>query len=232
MTLSLPPVVILAGGLATRMRPKTKKIPKSMLKIKGEPFISHQLRNLKRKNIKKVILCLGYLGEQIEEYLQGEKNFGLQVTYIYDGEKLLGTGGAIINALDYLPEQFFIIYGDSWLNIDYQLTWKKFISQNKLAMMTVYRNEGSWDTSNVEMEGNKIKLYSKQNQNMNMSYIDYGLNILSKPVLNNYPIGKYLDLSEILESLSKKSDLAAIEIKDRFYEIGSKEGLADLEEHI
>ena len=99
-------------------------------------------------------------------------------------------------------------------------------------MMTVYRNEGSWDTSNVEMEGNKIKLYSKQNQNMNMSYIDYGLNILSKPVLNNYPIGKYLDLSEILESLSKKSDLAAIEIKDRFYEIGSKEGLADLEEHI
>jgi len=226
---SLPPVAVLAGGLATRLHQLTETIPKSMLKVAGEPFIAHQLRKLKEKGIHRIVLCLGHLGEQIETFVRDQKNFGLNIKYVYDGDKLLGTGGAIKHALPYLEDHFFILYGDSWLEVDYRQTWKEFVSQGKLALMTVYRNEGRWDTSNVEMNGSRIKLYSKQIRNENMTHIDYGLSILTKIVFDDYPNDKDFDLSGIIETLAIKGDLASFEVQERFYEIGSEEGLAELE---
>lgn len=203
-----------------------------MIKVGGEPFIAYQLRKLKKQGIHQVVLCLGYLGEQIQTFVRSQKNFGLDVKYVYDGDKLLGTGGAIKHALVHFANHFFVLYGDSWIEVDYQQTWKEFISQNKSALMTVYRNENKWDTSNIEMEGSNIKLYSKLMRNKNMTHIDYGLSILSKTVFDDYPPNKEFDLSIILESLSLKGDLAAFEVRERFYEIGSEKGLTDLENRI
>ena len=232
MITTLPSVAVLAGGLATRLRHLTETIPKSMLKVAGEPFITHQLRKLKEQGVHQVVLCLGYLGEQVETFVRGQKNYGLDIKYVYDGDKLLGTGGAIKHALDYLTDQFFVLYGDSWLEVDYRKIWKKFVSQDKSALMTIYHNEGKWDTSNVEMKENSIKLYSKKIRNKNMTHIDYGLSILTKTVFDDYLFDKDFDLSDIFETLAIKGDLASFEVQERFYEIGSVVGLAELEEII
>ena len=203
-----------------------------MLKVSGEPFIAHQLRKLKEQGIQKIVLCLGYMGEQIEAFVREQKNFGLVVKYVYDGVKPLGTGGAIKNALGYLTEHFFILYGDSFLDVDYHLVWDKYLTQNNSALMTVYYNNGKWDDSNVEMDSKKIKLYSKNKRDERMTHIDYGLSILSKTSFDDYPLGKSFDLSIVFESLSIKGELAAFEVRERFYEIGSEEGLAELEKLI
>ena len=165
-------------------------------------------------------------------FVQDQKNFGLDVKYVYDGDKLLGTGGAIKHALFHLTDHFFVLYGDSWLEVDYRQTWKEFVSQGKAALMTVYRNESKWDTSNVEMNGREIKQYSKQIHNENMTHIDYGLSILTKKVFDDYSFYKDFDLSDIFETLAVKGDLGSFEVRERFYEIGSEKGLRELEEVI
>ena len=222
------PVVILAGGLATRLRPITETIPKSLVEISGEPFIVHQLRELNRQGIKDVVLCVGHLGKQIEAFVKDGSEYGVRVQYSYETQKLLGTGGAIRNALSLLNEAFFVLYGDSWLEIDYQSVYESFQNSVNLALMTVFRNEGRWDTSNVEMDGRNIKLYSKDQRNPRMTHIDYGLGILKPELFKNYLENTKFDLTEIYESLSKKGDLTFYEATHRFYEIGSHDGLREL----
>ena len=224
------PIVILAGGLATRLRPITETIPKSLLEVAGEPFIVHQLRELAWQGIEDVVLCLGYLGEQIEEYIQDGAEHGLRVRYSYETNKLLGTGGAIRNALHLLSDEFFVLYGDSWLKIDYHSVYETFHDSGCPALMTVFRNEGLWDTSNVEMDGKRIKLYSKTRRNPRMTHIDYGLGILKPEVFEQYLEGANFDLSEIYESLSEFGSLASFEATNRFYEIGSYDGFKELNE--
>ena len=167
------PIAILAGGLGTRLRPITETIPKSLLEVVGEPFIAHQLRELARQGIQNVVMCVGYLGEQIEEFVKDGSEYGIYVQYSYETNNLLGTGGAIRNALHFLTDDFFVLYGDSWLDIDYRSVYESFQNSGKTALMTVYRNEGRWDTSNVEMDGNHIKIYSKTKRNPRMTHIDY-----------------------------------------------------------
>jgi N-acetyl-alpha-D-muramate 1-phosphate uridylyltransferase len=228
------PVVILAGGLATRLRPITENIPKSLVEIAGEPFIVHQLRELNRQGIKDVVLCVGHLGKEIEAFVKDGSEYGVRVQYSYETPKLLGTGGAIRNALSLLNEAFFVLYGDSWLEIDYRTVSDTFQNSENSALMTVFRNEGRWDTSNVEMDGDRIKLYSKDQPNPRMTHIDYGLGILKSEVFENYSHRKFrpgnskFDLAEIYEELSKKRDLASFEATHRFYEIGSHDGLKEL----
>ena len=170
-------VVILAGGLATRMRPHTETLPKSLLKVSGQPFLAHQLQALSCQGIQQVVLCVGHLAEQIEEFAGDGSAFGLQVTYSKEEGPLLGTGGALRKALPLLGEAFFVLYGDSWLEIDYPAVLKAFKKSNLPALMTVFRNEGHWDTSNVELQAGKIQLYSKAQRNERMGHIDYGLEI-------------------------------------------------------
>jgi len=226
------PVIILAGGLATRLRPITEEIPKAMLDIAGRPFIDHQLNLLKKKGIENVILCVGHLGEMIEAHVKNGSAYNLQVTYSYDGDKLLGTGGALKNIGDKLPDTFFVLYGDSYLDIDYQKVENAYRLSGKKALMTVYKNEGRWDSSNVIFKNNELIRYSKKDKTEDMNYIDYGLGILSKSVLIEHPACDAFDLADIYEELSEKNELFGFEVFERFYEIGSPQGLEDLRKKI
>jgi len=223
------PVVILAGGLATRLQPLTQSIPKALISINGRPFIDHQLRFLKNQNITKVILCIGHLGEQIQDYVNDGSAFGLQVTYSVDGPKLLGTGGAIQKALPLLGENFFVQYGDSYLPVQYGPIQEFFFRSQQPALMTVFRNQNQWDTSNVIFEKESIINYDKTNLVKEMQFIDYGLGILNKEVFSLYTTNVFLDLATVYNQLSKQKLLAGFEVFERFYEIGSHVGIAEAE---
>ena len=222
------PVAILAGGLATRMRPHTEILPKSLLEVAGQPFLAHQLHALSRQGIQQVVLCVGHLAEQIVEFAGDGSAFGLQITYSKEEGPLLGTGGALRKALPLLGEAFFVLYGDSWLEIDYPVVLKAFKKSTLPALMTVFRNEGHWDTSNVELQAGKIQLYSKAQRNERMSHIDYGLGIVTRALLEAYPEQQTFDLAEVYEQLSRQHRLASYEATQRFYEIGSPSGLEEL----
>ena len=225
------PVAILAGGLATRLRPVTATIPKSLIEINGEPFISHQLRLLARNGIERVVLCLGFLGEQVAAAVGPEK-FGISVDYVFDGPKLLGTGGALVRALPQLDASFFVLYGDSYLDCDYRAVAQAFARSGCTALMTIFRNEEQWDTSNVEFDGTRIVSYSKTDRTPRMRYIDYGLGVFSREVFAERAAGVAFDLAEVYAALARQGTLAAFEAKNRFYEVGSFAGIDELSRHL
>ena len=222
------PVVILAGGLATRLRPITEKIPKALVEVAGRPFLEHQIELLKRNAIKDVILCVGYLGEMIEQRYGDGKTLGVRLGYSYDGPKLLGTGGAIKKSLPLLPDAFFVLYGDSYLPVDYQAVAAAFQEAGEPALMTVFANADAWDTSNVWFDDGRMRLYSKRERLPEMRYIDYGLMICTKQIFDGSPDGVPFDLADTLEDLSRRGQLAGYEVNQRFYEIGSPAGFAEL----
>ena len=233
----LPTVAILAGGLATRLRPMTENVPKSLLEVNGEPFAIHQLRLLQSKGIRRVVFCVGYLGELIQQTIGDGSSVGLQVDYSFDGPALLGTAGAVRNALPKLDDSFFVMYGDSYLPCDYAAIARQFQAAGVLGMMTVFRNEGKWDTSNVEfeaggVEGGKILAYSKTNRSPAMRYIDYGLGVFRAEAFQGLPVGKPCDLAELYADLLQRKQLAAFEVRERFYEIGSPAGLQETAEFL
>jgi NDP-sugar pyrophosphorylase family protein len=222
------PVAILAGGLATRLRPITEKIPKSLVPVAGRPFLAHQLELLHARGIRRAVLCIGYLGEMIQKDFGSEK-FGIKLDYSFDGPKLLGTGGAIKRALPYLGKEFFVLYGDSYLPIDYAPIADFFHRSGKQGLMTVFRNEGKFDTSNVVFKNGEIKVYDKKNKSPEMHYIDYGLSLFKASVFDAYAADQVFDLAEVMGRLVRAQQLAGFEVNERFYEIGSPAGLAELE---
>ena len=224
------PVVILAGGLATRLRPLTEKIPKSLIEVAGRPFLEHQLVLLRKNGITEIFLCVGYLGEMIEALFGDGRTFGVHISYSYDGSKLLGTGGAIKKLLPKLPDSFFVLYGDAYLKIDYRAVADHFQKSAKPALMTVFRNENAWDRSNVWFEDGILHRYSKTKQLPQMRCIDYGLTICSRSIFEGYPINEPFDLATVFERLSEQGELAGYEVHQRFYEIGSQAGLAELDQ--
>jgi len=233
----LPTVAILAGGLATRLRPLTETVPKSLLEVNGEPFAVHQLRLLQSKGIRRVVFCVAHLGELIQRTIGDGTALGLQVDYSFDGPDLRGTAGAIRNALLKLGDPFFVMYGDSYLPCDYAAIARKFEtastpSRGALGMMTVFRNEGKWDTSNVEFEAGEIVAYSKTSRTPRMRYIDYGLGVFRAEAFQSLPAGKALDLAELYADLLQHKQLAAFEVRERFYEIGSPAGLRETAEFL
>jgi NDP-sugar pyrophosphorylase family protein len=223
------PIAILAGGLATRLGDLTEKRPKSLIPIASEPFITHQLRLLQRNGIQHVILCVGHLGDMIEQVIGNGSQFGLNVEYSYDGAKLLGTAGAIKAALPKLGENFFVIYGDSYLPCDYAAIAQEFTHSRKPGVMTVFRNEGQWDSSNVEFENGRILAYSKKHRTPRMNYIDYGLGVFHAEVFTRT---QATDLADVYAELLNAGDLAAVEVHERFYEIGSVTGIKEMEEFL
>ena len=223
------PVAILAGGLATRLRPITEKIPKSLIPVAGKLFLAHQLELLKSRGIRRAVLCVGYLGEMIRrDFGDGEK-YGVKLDYSLDGEKLLGTGGAIKRALPLLGDDFFVLYGDSYLPVDYAPIAEFFQRSGKLGCMTVYRNEGKYDTSNVVFAGGEIKVYDKKAKLPEMRHIDYGLSLFKRSAFDAFPAGQPFDLAEVMGKLVREKQLAGYEVRERFYEIGSPAGLVELE---
>jgi N-acetyl-alpha-D-muramate 1-phosphate uridylyltransferase len=226
------PIAILAGGLATRLRPVTEIIPKSLIQVAGKPFICHQLDYLRQQGINSVVLCIGYLGEMIQEVVGNGSQWNMHVSYSPDGPALLGTGGALRKALPLLGEHFFILYGDSYLPIDFSDVVKNYIASNKKGLMTVLRNYDQWDKSNVEFNAGQIIEYNKTVIGSQMHYIDYGLGLLQGAALQAYPTGQSFDLSKVYNDLSLTGELAGYEVFERFYEIGSHQGIADTQAYL
>jgi N-acetyl-alpha-D-muramate 1-phosphate uridylyltransferase len=218
---------ILAGGLATRLQPLTGTIPKSLIPINGDPFIAHQLRLLKSRGIDSIVLCLGHMGTLIQDFVGQGDAFGLTVKYAWDGPTQLGTAGAIRNALPLLEEAFFVVYGDSYLPCDYESAERKFMESHKLALMTVYRNSGRFDRSNVEFVEGKIVDYDKGALTPRMHYIDYGLGAFRKSVFSELPPGHH-DLADVYKDMLIRNELSTLEVSERFYETGSFAGISEL----
>ncbi|HEU5081517.1 MAG TPA: nucleotidyltransferase family protein [Opitutaceae bacterium] len=228
MTAADLPVAILAGGLATRLRPITEKIPKLLVEVAGEPFFSHQIRLLKKQRLTRLVLCVGYLGEKIvEQYGDGAK-WGVKIEYSFDGPKLLGTGGALIQALPKLGDAFYILYGDSYLPIDYLACGEALLRSGKKGLMTVFENHEKYDASNVWFADGEIKIYDKKNKVPQMHHIDYGLGVVRSSAFDGWPRNDVVDLAEVYKKLVGEHQLAGYEIPERFYEIGSHAGLEEL----
>lgn len=225
----LPAVALLAGGLAMRLRPITEQIPKALIEVAGEPFIAHQLRLLVGQGIRQVVICAGYLGEMIENFVGDGARFDCAVRYSWDGAKLLGTGGALRAALPLLPAQFFVLYGDSYLPTPMHPVWTAFRAAGLPALMTVFGNEGRWDTSNVEFVDGAIRRYDKVNRTRAMQHIDYGLGILEAAAVGARPAGGVWDLADLYRDLAQEQRLAGYEVAERFYEIGSHAGILETE---
>lgn len=223
------PVAILAGGLATRLRPITQTLPKALVDVAGVPFICRQLDYLRAQGVRRVVLCIGYLGEMIQAVVGNGARFGLDVSYSPDGPVLLGTGGALKQALPLLGEQFFVLYGDSFLPIDFMPVQQAFLVSGRAALMTVLKNGNRWDKSNVLFRDGDLIEYNKQLPKPDMAYIDYGLGILSRRVLDEFPSGETFDLAQVYHQLSVQGQLAGYEVQERFYEIGSHSGLKEAE---
>lgn len=230
---TMPPLALLAGGLATRLRPLTTKVPKAMLVVAGEPFIAHQLRLLASEGIERVVVCAGFLAEQIQEYVGDGNPFGLDVKYSLDGDALRGTGGALRRALPLLGDSFFVLYGDSYLDIAYRPVARAFEgTPGSGALMTVLANDDRWDTSNVVFAGGRILKYDKKAREPAMRHIDYGLGVLRSNVLAQWPAPDPFDLADVYTRLAAEGRLAGYEVATRFYEIGSPQGLAETEAYL
>ena len=220
------PVAILAGGLGTRLGKKALNKAKVLIDVAGKPFISRQLNYLSDQGIKDIVICVGHLGNQIKNYIGNGSKYNLNVSYSDDSDRLLGTGGSIKKACQILGEHFFILYGDSFLPVNFTLIEKAYFQEKKPALMTVLKNKERWDKSNAYFKDKCVK-YNKKKPQKNMDYIDYGLNIVKNSIFSDFPSNEVFDLADVFENLSNKSLLAGFEIYDRFYEIGSINGLND-----
>jgi NDP-sugar pyrophosphorylase family protein len=227
MSRELLPVAILAGGLATRLQPLTRTLPKALLDVNGEPFIAHQLRLLQASGIERVVVCAGYLGEMLQAFVGAGTRFGLRVEFSLDGPQLLGTAGAIKRALPLLEESFFVLYGDAYLPCDYRAVHAAFEQSGQLALMTVFRNDGRWDRSNVQLVNGHILAYDKQHPTEQMHHIDYGLGVFHPSAFATVPDDQPFDLATLYRDLLSRGHLAAHEVAQRFYEIGSLAGLQE-----
>jgi histidinol-phosphate phosphatase family protein len=225
--------VILAGGLATRLRPLTSTLAKALIPAAGVPFIEHQLRWLGGHGVTEVVLCIGHGGERLRDHVGDGARFGLPVRYVDEGQDLRGTAGALRLALDRgaLADSFLLTYGDSFLPVDFGAVWRSFREAGRPALMTVFENRGRWDTSNVIFDGQRVTLYDKHHRTRppaDFSYIDYGLSALDRRlVADQIPAQGKADLADLFLALSQRGDLGGFEVHERFYEIGSPAGLRE-----
>jgi NDP-sugar pyrophosphorylase family protein len=226
------PVAILAGGLATRLGSLTRDCPKALLPVAGRPFILHQLELLRRNGVRRVVMCVGHLGEQVEAVVRDAGLAGLDVEYSYDGPMPLGTGGAIRKAQPLLGDRFLVTYGDTLLPLDYPAVERAFVNSGMPAIMTVLRNENRWDTSNVLFRDDRIVRYDKRGHTPEMTYIDYGLGGFRADALARYAADASFDLAEVYGQLAEVGQLAAFEAHERFYEIGTPAALAETSAYI
>lgn len=221
-------IVVLAGGLATRLHPITKTIPKSMVPILGEPFFAHQLRLFRRNGIEDVVMCVGHFADQIVDHFGDGSKYGVKITYSHEDQKL-DTGGAVKNAARFLDDEFFITYGDSYLLQDFRQVAQAYRAQGQKGLMSVFQNNNQIEPSRVLLSDlGTVKLYQKDPPPADAQHMEYGLNVLRKSIISqvdktNFPLSDYFDL------LTSEDQLAAFLVPTRFYEIGSHQGIADLE---
>lgn len=223
----LPPVAILAGGLGTRLRPITETVPKVLVDVAGRPFLAHQLDLLREAGVARVVLCVGHMGEKVRAEIGDGLDYGIKIDYSDDGLAPLGTGGALKRAVPFLGPTFFVLYGDSYLRMDYQAAHRAFVASGKLGLMTVFRNQSHWDRSNVEFGEGTILAYNKREPTVSMQHIDYGLGLLHRQALDDVLEDEPTDLADLYRRLLARGELAGFEVMERFYEIGSPAGLEE-----
>jgi NDP-sugar pyrophosphorylase family protein len=226
------PVAILAGGLATRLRPLTERIPKILMDVKGKPFAVYQVELLRQNGFTDMVFCIGYLGEMVMETLGDGRRYGVNIRYVSDWPDLLGTGGALIRALPFLGNAFFVVYGDSYMPCNYAAVEEFFLKSGKSGVMTVFHNMNMWDKSNVLFRDGKILRYDKQSNEPDMQHIDYGVGVFRAEALAHYPSNVPLDLAAVYGDLLDRGQLAAFEVTQRFYEIGSSAGLEETRQYL
>ena len=232
MRLAEVPVAILAGGRATRLGPLSADLPKALIPVAGRPFVDHQLALLERKGVRRVVFCVGHLGEQIEAHVGNGVRYGLEATYAYDGDRLLGTGGAVRRALPLLGELCYVVYGDAYLDIDYAAVLDHFLGRPEPALMTVFHNGGRWDTSNVHFQGGRVVRYDKRQPDPAMAYIDYGASLYRASAVERMPLDEPYDLGDLTHALAADGLLAGYEVTQRFYEVGSFDGIRETEAYL
>jgi NDP-sugar pyrophosphorylase family protein len=226
------PIVILAGGLATRLGNLAQNIPKSLVPICGRPFIDWQIESLKENGVTDILICIGHLGEQISDHLRDGKKFGVNIEFSSDGPNNLGTGGAILAAINKLPDNFMITYGDSYLPTNFHKLRNHFFEKEARVLMAVYENTERIEKSNCYFKDGLIHLYSKNSSTKEMSHIDYGLSIFNKSVFDSIGVNFRFDLAELFEDLSINSNLIGYEVQERYHEIGSLRGIRNLESYL
>jgi MurNAc alpha-1-phosphate uridylyltransferase len=226
------PLVLLAGGMATRLGELTETTPKSLIEIAGRPFIEYQLKSFASAGFSQIVVCVGNLSEKIINFVGDGSQYGLQVRYSFDGDEQLGTGGAIRKALPFLENNFFVQYGDSFLKFNYQELEREFNKNPDPCLMTIYENHNSFDKSNVEIfEGKRIS-YSKSSPSPEMNFIDYGCMILDGKLFGDFKTPTKFDLSYYLEHLSRRGLLSGFQVQKRFFEIGSLQGIQVFDEYV
>jgi N-acetyl-alpha-D-muramate 1-phosphate uridylyltransferase len=224
----LPTVCILVGGLGTRLGNAAATTPKALTEVAGEPFLLHQLRLLARHGARHVVLCVGHLGEQIEAEI-GWDRFGIDIRYSYDGPRLDGTLGAIRRARPLLGDRFLVLYGDTYLQVDYEVFSANWVKSGLSGAMAVLHNQGRWDQSNAIYADGRVVRYEKGTDDPTMEWIDYGLGALRSEVLDLVGLGKH-DLSALYQELARQSQLFGFEATERFFEIGTPAALAETRE--
>ncbi len=220
-------MVILAGGLGTRLRPLTSEVPKALIPIGGKPFLHHQIELVKRSGIRDIVLCVGHLADMVKDYFGDGRWLGVRIRYSEEEGHLLGTAGAIKNAEPLLGDSFFLMYGDSYLMIDYHEIMRYFRRFDRLGLMVVWKNVDRFERSNVMIEGNLVTAYNKDQKSSNMDYVNYGLSVLRKEALTFMPAGRPFSQEEFYQILIDQRELLAFEVEQRFYEIGSPKGLEE-----
>lgn len=224
-------VVILAGGKATRLGSLTKSRPKSMVMVGDKPFLELQIRILQASGVRNILICLGHLSQQIRDFFGDGQRLDVKISYSIE-DKPLGTAGALKNAESLLSDTFMTIYGDSYLFLNLEEIASHFEKSKKLGMMTVYRNSGLYDKSNTAIDNNGLVVKYDKRDTSGLEYIDYGLSVFRKQILDWIPQGKYYPLEEVFRNLIKIRELIAFESQERFYEIGSPAGLAEFRKFI
>ena len=234
--------VVLAGGLATRMRPHTLAIPKAMLEVAGRPFVDWQLERLAQCGFRDVVMCIAYLGEQIRAHVGDGAGYGVRVTWSEDGGRLLGTAGALRAALHHLAPTFLVTYGDSYLPFDYAEPLRILEAHADCdGVMAVYKNDGKWDASNVVTDGADqadqadqgwVLRYEKGIKDDAFDHIDYGATALRRTLIEALPDGEPYGLDTLTRELAARKRLRAYVARERFFEIGSPQGLAELDQKL
>lgn len=226
-------IVVLAGGLATRMHPDTEQVPKSLLPVNGRPFVDWQLDRFMASGARSVIFCVGHLGEQIETHVRRGLERGLAVGYSYDGEQLVGTGGALRRAYARLESELVVTYGDSYLPFDYAAPLADLRAHPEaLATMSVYRNRNELAPSNVALDGDWVTRYDKTTRDPSFDCIDYGAIALRRSALTEIADGAVWGIEALFRKLARARQLRALVVSERFYEVGSHEGKRELEQRL
>jgi len=223
------PIAILAGGLATRIRPISELIPKSLVIINQKPFLEWQLQLLEKNGCETVVICVSHKSEMIERFIQDRAKSNLEIHLSHDGKQQLGTGGALIKARKILGNAFMVLYGDSYLPVNYGDISDHFLNSGKLSLMVVLENDLNHERSNVFFENGYVKKYDKWNPEKSMNFIDFGLSAFKSDAFNNYPPNKFVELSLIQADLATRNHMIGFQVYQRYYEVGSFQGIKDFQ---